>query len=296
MAEQKIQLRKIRDFGENINDTFLFIRQNFKPLMKSFFAISAIFMLGQAIFNGIYQSKSFGILDEIFKGGHPRAMSSPFDFIFSPEYILTIIFALLTYVSMKVCLGAYMKYYLEHDGEKPGIEDIWFIFKKYFFRVLLFNLVFWIASIIGLAFCAVPGVYIWVVFLPFGLVIMIEDASFMDCCRRCIDLIRDNFWNSFFIYAVSIMIYWVSGSIIGAVVLVVVGVATYFTTNSLGTSMGVATSFLNIFAYCFYVIYFISLTLNYFSLVEKHDGTGILRRIEAIGTNNNDLHNIEEQY
>src|SRR4051812_7618895 len=110
MAEQKIQLRKIRDFGENINDTFLFIRQNFKPLMKSFFAISAIFMIGQAIFNGIYQSKSFGVFDEILKGRRTRT-TSPLDNILSIEYVLTILFALLTYVSMKVCLGAYVKYY-----------------------------------------------------------------------------------------------------------------------------------------------------------------------------------------
>ena len=28
MAEEKVVFRKVRDFGENMNDTFLFIKQN----------------------------------------------------------------------------------------------------------------------------------------------------------------------------------------------------------------------------------------------------------------------------
>ena len=40
-----MELRKLRDFGENINDTFQFIRQEFKPLLKSFFAIAGVLIL-----------------------------------------------------------------------------------------------------------------------------------------------------------------------------------------------------------------------------------------------------------
>ena len=69
MAQQKIQLRKIRDFGENFSDTFQFIREEFKPLLVSFILVAGVFMLVTAIFSGLYQKSTFGFLDEIENGG-----------------------------------------------------------------------------------------------------------------------------------------------------------------------------------------------------------------------------------
>lgn len=129
MAEQKVEFRKVRDFGENLNDTFLFIRQNLKPLLKSFFAISAIFLLGQAIFAGIYQSNMLTAFDPLRSGvGNFGWINS----IFSANYFLMLIFSWLAYTSMKLCLGAYIKFYVENNGLRPGIDDIWNLFRKYF--------------------------------------------------------------------------------------------------------------------------------------------------------------------
>jgi hypothetical protein len=63
-----------------------------------------------------------------------------------------------------------------------------------------------------------------------------------------------------------------------------------------GATGGVVTSFLNIFSFTFYIIYFISLSFHYFNLVEKRDGTGILSRINSIGDTTDNFNNIEEEY
>jgi hypothetical protein len=297
MAQQKIELRKVRDFGQNINDTFLFLRQNLKPLLKSFFVICGIFMLGQAIFNGIYQSNSMGVFDEIFKGRRRTGgYSSPYAGIFTIEYLLTIVFMLLTYVSMKVVVGAYLKFYLENDGQQPGIEDIWKIFRQYFFRVFLYSIPISVLTILGFILCIIPGFYLWAVWVPFSLVVMIEDASFNGAFNRCFEIIRQNFWISVAIYVVVYLIYSVSSSIISAVVGVVIGLGAYFTTKNVSTAIGIATSFLNIFSFVFYIIFFISAGLQYFTLVEQRDGTGILNRIDSIGSDKSKFDNIEEQY
>src|SRR5688500_1783125 len=102
MAEQKIQLRKLRDFGENFNDTFLFLRQNFKPLLRSFFAISSIVMVGLAIFYGINQSRSFSMLGAVFKGSSRG--TDPYNNMFTIEYMMLVLFMLLTFVTMEVVL------------------------------------------------------------------------------------------------------------------------------------------------------------------------------------------------
>ena len=298
MADQKIELRKIRDFGVNISDSFVFLRQNLKPLLKAFFAICGIFMLGQAIFNGLYQSHSTGtIFQQLFSGGaRTRQFNSPYTSIFSIEYLMVIIFMLLTIASMHVVLGAYVKYYLENDGKEPGIEDIWNIFKKYFFKIFIYTIPIGLLTIIGCIFCLVPGIYLWVVFVPFTFVVMIEDADFGTAFTRCFEINKENFWSSFGLYLVVILIYYFSSLIISIVVGIVVGVAAYFTTKDIGATVGIVSSFLNIFSFTFYIIFLVSAALNYFTLTEQRDGTGILSRIDNIGTGKNNFDNIEEQY
>lgn len=294
MAEQKTEFRKNRGFGENLNDTFQFIKQNFKPLFKAFFAICSVFMITQAILNGFYQSSFVGSWTTILQG----ATGSKFRMgdVFNMQYFLVILFMLLTYIAMQVTVAAYIKYYVAHDGEQPGIDDVWAIFSKYFFTVLLYNIPVLLIIIAGTVFCFLPGIYLWVVFVPLTFVAVIEDKDFGNTFSRCFELIKENFWMSLGIYLVSYLIYTISGSIVGMIVSAIIGAATFFTTKSFGATYGIATSFLNIFTFCFYIIFLLSAAFNYFSLVESKDGTGIMDRINNIGNKNADHHNREEQY
>jgi hypothetical protein len=294
MAEQKIELRKIRDFGENLSDTFLFIKQNFKSLLKCFFAICGMFMIAHAIFNGIYQSHAFGIFDQFRRGVITR--QNDFTQVFTPEYFLTIFLALLSYTSMRVVLGSYIKFYAENDHQTPTIADVWNIFRKYFFKILLYNIPIFILIVIGTCLCIAPGVWLAVVFVPFDIILMMEDASFGDAFNRSFAIVKENFWMSCGIYIVAGLIYLFSSSIVGVVVGIIVGILAFFSTNSIGTTMGIVTSLLNVFSGVFYTVFFVSAALNYFNLVEKHDGTGILQRVENMGTAKNDFDNIQENY
>jgi hypothetical protein len=297
MAEQKIELRKIRDFGQNINDTFVFLRQNLKPLLLSFFAICGVFMIGQAIFSGIYQSHSLGVFDQIFSGRtNPAYQNRGLGDVFNFEYMLMMLFTMLTFVAMNTALGAYLKFYLENDGGQAGMDDIWNIFKKYFFKVFLYSIPIVLLIIVGTVLCVLPGIYLGVVLVPFSFIIMIEDTGLNGAFNRCFEIIRNNFWPSLVVYFVAYLIYAVSSGIISAVVSIIFGAAAYFTTKSIGSTVAVATSFFNMFSHIFYVIYFVSAALQYFTLVETRDGTGILNRIDNIGSDKNSFDNIDEQY
>ncbi|MEJ7739127.1 MAG: hypothetical protein WKF97_17010 [Chitinophagaceae bacterium] len=294
MAEQKIELRKIRDFGENLNDTLLFIRQNFKPLVKSFFAICAVFMVAKAILSGLNQFETFNSFSQIFKERMTKVPSTSVMVVIKP--ILTLLFVLITMVSMQVALGAYIKYYALHDGLKPGIEEVWSIFKKYFFKILLYSVPLGLYLIIGFALCIFPGIYLWVVFMPFPLIVMIEETQFADSWRRCFELIRENFWISLGIYLIAYLIYNFISAFIGLGVGAIMGIGAYLTTDDLATTAAIITSFLETFSYCFYIIFFICISFHYFTLVEIKEGTGMLRRINSIGTDSNNVTNSEEQY
>ncbi len=293
MAEEKIEFRKVRDFGEIINDTFLFIRQNFKQLITAFFAICGIFLLVQAVFSSLYMSSMLGILTQARSGGtdYPR-MSD----IFTGQYFYLWLFVWLSFTAMKVTIASYIKYYTENDGARPGIEEIWVYFKRYYVKVFTYSTLIVLLIFFGLGFCLVPGIYLAIVFTPFELILIVEDASFGDAWVRCFRIVKDHFWKSFAVYLVAAIIYWISSGIISSLISLFSGVTNVFTTSDISREETMVASFLNIFSSVFFIIFYIAAALNYFSLVEQKEGTGIMSRINRIGDHKKDVDNIDEQY
>jgi hypothetical protein len=295
MAQQKIELRKIRDLSENLNDTFAFIRENFKPLLTSFLAIGGIFMLANSILNGIYQSQVGGGMLRNIMGGNSTPMTSPFDII-TPTYFVVVGLAWLNLMAMGVVITCYMKLYDQSTGEAPTIEQVWNEFKKHFLKVALFNIPLTLLMIVGFVLCLAPGIWLAVVLMPFSIILIVEEQTFGDAWNRCFAIIKDNFWSSLGIYLLVYIIYAFSAGIISGVFAVLTGFISYFTTNDISSTIGIATSVLNIFSFVFYIVFYVSVCLHYFNLAERHDGTGLQRRLDTLGETGNDFNNVQEQY
>lgn len=294
MAQQKVELRKVRDFSDNLNDTFLFIRHNLKPLLTSFLGISGVFMLAAAILSGLYQSNMGSVLKQIINGS-TTTYNDPF-YMVDGKYFLMILFAWLNIIAMQVAIVSYMKVYEAKDGEVTSIDEVWQVFKSYFFKVFIYTIPITLLIGVGCLFCLVPGIYLAVVFVPFPVVVMMEDQSLGGAYSRCFTLIKDNFWVSFGLYVLVYIIYSFSSGIISAIIGAVAGLLFYFTTKDLGSTIGVVTSILSIFSFVFYIIYYVSVVLNYFNLSERFDGTGMMRKLGTIGDAPQNFDNIQEQY
>jgi len=295
MAEQKIQFRKIRDFGENLGDTFLFIKSNLRSLLISVLTICAVFMLAQAIFNQINQSRAFGIFDQ-FRRGFNNDPYRSFNYVFTPEYVLAILCTWFSHIALQVTLAAYIKTYVIGESVAPSVEQIWDVFRRYYLRVLLYSIPIFLLVAIGFIFCIAPGVFLAVVLMPFTMVVVVEESNFGIAFNRCFQLVKDNFWISIAIYIVAAMIYYFCTFAVGAAIGVLVLIMTYLTARSLATAMGILTSILNVFSGILYIIFFVSVSFQYFSLVEKKDATGILQRIDQIGSSGDNVDNAEKQY
>ena len=294
MAEQKVELRKTRDLSENLNDTFSFIRQNFKPLVTAFLGIAGIIMLANAIISGVYQSQIGGnIFRDILSGRN--TIRSPFSLI-SSTYFAVIILSWISYIAMNAVIACYMKLYDSSQGQQPIIQEVWEEFKKYFFKVLLYTIPVGFVTMFGFAFCLIPGIYLAVVFVPFSIAIIVEDQTFGGAWNRCFALIKNNFWPSLGIYVLVYIIYAFSAGIISTIIAMLTGLISYFTTKDISTTIGVATSVLSIFSFVFYLVFYVSVCLHYFNLAEKHDGTGMRRRLDLLGGTENNFDNIQEQY
>src|SRR4029078_1598834 len=155
-----------------------------------------------------------------------------------------------------------------------------------------------IALLMGLGFvlCIIPGIYLWVVFVPFSVILIIEDETLGGAYDRCFRLIKNNFWISLGIYFLTYLIAAFGGGIISAVVGGIGGLISYFTTKDINATVGIVTSILNILGFIFYIVFYLSICLHYFNLVEKYDGTGMMRKLDSLGGNDQNFDNTQEQY
>jgi len=293
MAEQKVELRKTRDLGENLNDTFLFIRQNFKPLLTSFIGIAGIIMLADAIISGIYQGQATNVFKDILGGRN--TVYSPLSLI-GPTYFGVLILGWINFIAMNAVITCYIKLYDSLQGQSPTVQQVWEEFKKYFIKVFIYTIPITLLTITGFTLCLIPGIYLAVVFAPFPIALIVEDQTFGGAWNRCFAIIKNNFWPSLGIYILAYLIYAFSAGIISTVIAAITGLISYFTTKDISATIGIVTSILSIFSFIFYIVFYVSVCLHYFNLAERHDGTAMMQRLDTLGKTGNDFDNIEEHY
>jgi hypothetical protein len=76
----------------------------------------------------------------------------------------------------------------------------------------------------------------------------------------------------------------------------VFGGVSYFITENVSTTYGVIMGVAQAFTFVFAIIFYVSAVLHYFTLTEKTEGTGILKRLNNLGSTGANFNNIEEQY
>lgn len=294
MAQQKIELRKTRDLSQNLNDTFTFIRQNFKPLVISFLAIAGIFMLANAILGGIFQRNVWGgAFRDIFNGNRNIGYS-PFSML-NGTYFFVAVLGWLNFIAMTTVIICYVKVYDQKNSGEPSVAEVWEEFKNHFLKVLIYSIPITLITIFGYAFCLLPGIYLSVVFTPFFIVVVFENGTFGQAWNKCFTIIKNNFWSSFAIYFVVYLIYAFSAGIISIIIAAVTGALSYFTTHDIASTIAIVTSVLSIFSFVFYIVFYVSVILHYFNLMEINYGTGMMGRINKLGETG-DLNDVREQY
>jgi hypothetical protein len=228
----------------------------------------------------------------IFKGQGYQQNS--FNDVFNLNYFLLIFLGVLSYVLMHIVVAVYFKLYAQKGKVSPTIEEVWKATLRFIVPIFFYSIIYGIITIISVFFCIVPFFYFAVVFAPFTLIYVVEEVSFTEGFSRCFNLIRDNYWESLGIYFVTYIIYSISSGMIGLIVSAFAGAISYFTTKDIGAVTAIFTGTLNIFSHLFYIIFAVSVALNYFNLVEYLDGNGLLNRIDSLG--NSEAPAVEEEY
>ncbi len=287
-----VQFNQVRDFGQIISTTFIFLKENWRPLFRALAticvppAVIAGFLLGKTM--GDIQSLTFGAQIE-----DPFAFASGFAGSFLPM-ALGYLLILASFLLMTAITYEYIRAYHfnEHHGITPG--ELWKRSTSQFGTYFGINFLSGLLILVGLLLCVLPGFYVLTVL---GLALTchaIERTGSSGSLSRSNNLVKDRFWETLgLILVIGIIHSFITGALMLPFTIVTMVVTfnstfdaisggdqaqlpvwmTMFTAFS--TALQMAITLLT------YPIVAVALSLKYFTLVEEKESAGLRRKLEG---------------
>lgn len=290
-----ITLYQRRDFGEKINATINYVTQNFRSFGTAILYIGGPAALLTGIASGIMQSSMFDLAKTADRD--PGDVFGAFAGIFSGSFAFVLVFGVIA--QSLISLAAYTHLKLYHERTKQGgfsgsgkpvapaitVAEVWADMQPNIGRVIITSLLVGLATFVAALLLFIPGIYVGIV-LSLALPITIfEGSDFGTTWSRCFLLIKEKWWSTLgLLFVMAMLVGVVSfiftapaavlGFMIGAKLMP--GVPT--------TIIVVGQAFATVGQYLLYSILYVGLGFQYFNLVERQEGTGLLSEIDSIGS------------
>lgn len=287
----KINFQKRRDLGEIITDTFGFLRENLKPLSKAIFKITGPVFLILLLALSYYSYLGMDLMENsIFEMA--EEMSSEM-YLISLFILGAAIFAF--YILLYATILHYIKSYVEHDGVVNETE-VYQGVKDNFGGMLGILLLSTIMVAVGTLLCILPGVYLWVPLSIAPAVLVFSQRPVMDSISHTFDLVKDNWWTTFFSFFVIALLIYIIGLIFQFPMMIYFFVKAI--TSSQEGSLAEPGSLIDWVYVVFNVvsslaqylltgILVIASTFIYYNLDEKKNSTGSYQTISNLGSQEN---------
>ena len=287
--QTNIELAKPRDFGEIISDTFTFIKQNFKPLLKYFFMLCGFFVLAIAVITVLVQMKTLSFTNNISADGFDEQSAFSRAAAIWEGVGVLFFFMMLGYIAVAVMVLCYMVLYKKNHNTVPTSEEMWGYFKHYYLRIFGVSIVLTVLTVAGFFFCLIPGIYLSVVFALVAPIMIIENTSFGYAFNQSFKLIKDNWWVTFGVFVVVYIILYVVDLTISLPATVLGAGSVLFhikEAKALTLPLAIFSAVIETVKYIFQIIIVVASGLVYFNLTESKEGIGLIERINEFGTNN----------
>ena len=263
--KENIELSRSREFGDILSDTFTIIKQNFKPLLKSYFVICGLFLVADIIVSAAVNTNRGDASLHTFAG------------------LIEVVFDFINYSVLSVTVLSYLALYKEKDNQAPSVIEVWSYFKYYFFRAFLTQFLLTIAIVIGFFLCFVPGIYLAVVYSLVVPVMIIENGNIEYSFKRAFKIIKENWWFTFgIILLVSVLIILIM-LVLMLPAMIFYGGTQWLTGQNLDTTADLLQSIIMNLCQVLWMIPIISTTLIYYSLIEEKEGNSLINRIKMFG-------------
>jgi len=277
MNPQKIEFQRYRDFGQIINATFEFLRENFKQLAKAVIYLVGPFVLLTGIFGGLYQKDLFSFTSTV------KSLSE-----FGIAFGLYIFFAILTSLVLVSTVYSYILLYLKRQDDIPiEVDDVWLMVKSKTLKILLFSIGYGLVTVFATVLLIIPGIYVSVALMIIYIVGLNEDKGFFDSMSRSFYLVKNKWWFTFGLLIVLSLIQGFLGFLFQVPQYIAMFVIAFNSVDGNGTDsiteiILIVTTIISTLNFIFYAISLVGIAFHYFSLVEQKEAKGLLDKIEAI--------------
>jgi len=307
-SKTQIEYHKQRDFGNKLNATIEFIKQNFKSLAKSLLYIAGPFIvIGSLLFVQVYSGFLRSVVDQSQISYFEENLTSMISF-----GLAGLLFLMVGSTFVIAVVNDYMIIYEEKKGEEISVNEVWEKVKNSFLNtlgtVILYALVLMAAYIIIVIPIVILGqlssalmvvsvfvviclfIYVAIALTPIFIVRAYEKIGFGQALSRCLHLVRGKWWSTFGLVVVTSIIHNVVSSIFFIPWYINLIITTIHSTQS-GSfeEPSLLSEILNngslllyfIFSYLLYCIPLIAINFQYFNLVEKKEAKGLMSKIDA---------------
>lgn len=321
MKKQYLKLEKQRDFSQKINDTFTFVRLNFRDFFLALLLIVGPVLLIAGIAGGIHQINFLSNtgLNNPNMGENAsftdivRQMSTRSKDMMGPAYFIMLISALISSILLVTTVYSFMQCYYEDATNRITIDRVTEkvklnfmpVFRGFFLVVLVFFGIFMLAGLALSALSTAVGggassailiisiiliffatFYFMIMFLLSPAIIVFEGAGPGLSLRRAKYLIQGKWWSTFgLVFIITILVY---------ILAVIFSLPASFLTvlkmlhiqNSLTNDyvVVITTAISTVGTTILSSIVYIALGFQYFNLVERKEGNGLFRQINDLGT------------
>jgi len=316
---QKIEFRKVRDFGQKFNATFEFLRQEFKPLMNALLYIAGPFIVLGGIMGAYYQKNSISMMN----------LSLDSEEFFADDFwisaVVMIAFSFLAYIFIFATLNEYIKIYNQKNTSVQA-QEVWSSVKSnlgdYFlsaiglsFILLGIGIVMGLiaagiiaSNILFLNILLILGIFIGTFFMMVAFYISYiafntEKLGLFSSLGRTISILKGNWFSTLGLFIVS----WLMSSLLNIIFslpnLILTSLSVFHAATadegvqlSLGQEIiyGFTAFIASSGGFFISIIIMLIMIFQYYNLVEQSDATGLMGRINAIGTGGNE--DDEEHY
>jgi len=281
---QPIELRKSRDFGQVINDSFTFFKENFKPLITALFIITGLFLVAETIAN---VASSLSMIDMYSSNVDNSQLFESHSISYIVTTLVNALLLVLLQAFIHLTTLCYISVYLQKGNKQPTFAEVWGYFKYYFLRVVGSGFLLVLLTCIAFAACIIPGMYLTPIFYLIIPVIVIENASFKYAYSKSFRLIKENWWYVFGVIFIMGLIVGMAAGIVSLPVTIISAGSKFFSLKSFTVPVIIIFSALHSLVTLAYALPSIAICMCYFTLTEEKEGLGLLDRIEKLGKPDN---------
>lgn len=290
-----ITLYQRRDFGEKINATINYVTQNFRSFATAILYIGGPAALLTGIASGFMQSSIFDLSNSADRNSGD--LFAAFAGIFSGSFAFVMIFGVIAQSLISLAAYTHLKLYHARTQQAgsvgvPGqsasptitVAEVWADMQPNIGRVIITSLLVGLVMFGAALLLIIPGIYVGIVLSLALPVTIFEGSDFSATWSRCFQLIKEKWWSTLGLLFVMAMLVGVVSFIFTAPAAVLGFMIGARLMPGVPTSIIiVAQAFATVGQYLLYSILYVGLGFQYFNLVERQEGTGLLSEIDTIG-------------